>query len=352
MSPPDIADPAADTADPVFASRWLERGRKMHLRFPWLLPVISFAVGWLSFFLFQRGEGLARFIAVVALIGWPWLLAENVLGRLILARSGGRFNIGVVRFVTQQIQQEILFFALPFLIGATQAHFGQIIFSGIAVLVALALTLDPIYLHRIAPHRGLSTAVHGYCTFIAALVVLPVALHMPLDEALPLSLLITAGTLLAGLPRMLLSVSGWRMRLGGTLALLLSLVLLWLVHSWVPAAGFWVRDARVTNSIIQLQPGVSLQTFSPRDLAGGGVVAFVAVRAPTGLAQDVVFEWRHKGKVLDSIPARISGGREEGFRTYSRKQNFPADPLGNWCVDLITPQRQVIARIRFEVVGE
>lgn len=330
---------------------WLERGRRLHTRLPWLLPLISFAIGWLSFFLFQRGEALARFIALVALIGWPWLLLENVLGRLVTSRSNGKLSIGAVRFVTQQIQQEILFFALPFLIGATQLHAGQIFFSGSAIALAIALTLDPIYLHRIAPHRGLSTAVHGYCTFIAALVVLPVALHMPLDEALPLSLLITSVTLLLCLPRMLLSTEQWRWRLLGSAALIISLVLLWTARSAIPAAGLWVMDARVTHSVVEREPGAVIKTIDEASLHAQGAYAFVSVRAPAGLSQHVVFEWRHEGQVLDRIPADISGGRKEGFRTYSRKENFPEDSVGQWRVDLLTPQGQLIARLRFRVSG-
>lgn len=329
--------------------RWVDRMRGLHLRMPWLLPLLSFSLGWFGFFLFQRGESLARAVALIALLGWPWLIAENMLGRILVQRSGGRLSINAVRFVTQQIQQEILFFALPFLIGATQLHPGHLIFSATAVVVAIVITIDPIYLRRIASHRGLSTVLHGYCTFIASLVVLPVALHMPLGKALPLSVAITALTLLAGLPRMLLSVEGWRRRVFGTLVLFFGFALLWNCIQWIPAAGFWVRDARTSTQIVGLQPGKAVKQFDLASLNANGVVAFVAVRAPTGLSQDVVFEWRHRSKVTDRISAEISGGRQEGFRTYSRKRKFPADPRGRWWVDLKTPQGQVIARLRFTV---
>ena len=90
-----------------------------------------------------------------------------------------------------------------------------------------------------------------------------------------------------------------------------------------------------------------VKAFAPGALQASGAVAFVAVRAPTGLSQAVVFDWHQDGRLIDRIPAEISGGREAGFRTYSRKQNFPADSRGNWRVDLRTPQGQLIARMRF-----
>lgn len=316
---------------------------------PWLLPAASFAFGWLSFALVQRGERLSSAVAVLALIGWPWLFAENAMGRLIVARSKGRLSIGAVRFVTQQIEQEILFFALPFLFTASQFVPGQIVFLAIACAVAVLTTLDPIYFHRIAPHAGLATALHAYCTFIAALVVLPIVVHIPLDRALPIAMVVTGLTLAASVPRMLAATSRPSLQLAGVIALPLALIVAWALRSWIPPAGLWVRDARITDRVENLQPGEKISTIAADRLVREGADAFVAVRAPLGLSQAVVFEWRWNGVVVDRIPAQISGGREEGFRTFSRKQNFPENPRGSWVVDLQTPAQQIAARMRFEV---
>lgn len=331
------------------AQRLLEQAEVFLDRFPWLLPSASFLLGWVGFFLFQRGEALARAVAVIALVGWPWLLAENLLGRWVVARSKGRLSISAVRFVTQQIQQEILFFSLPFMFGASLLVPGHIAFMALAAVVALAVSLDPIYLHRIAPHAGLSSALHAYCTLIAALVVLPIVLHLPLDQALPMALAITALSLLLSLPRMLLAVSGWQIRVVGCVVLVSVLGLLWGVRGWIPPAGLWVRDARIAHYVDGLEPGPPLERVSVDALRAQGAVAFVAVRAPVGLSQAVVFDWRQDGQVVDRIPAQISGGREGGFRTFSRKENFPADPRGQWHVDLRTPDGQLISRMRFVV---
>ncbi len=340
--------PRAATASS--AQRLLDRARIFLDRYPWLLPSASFLLGWVGFFLFQRGEALARGVAIIALVGWPWLLAENLLGRWVVARSKGRLSISAVRFVTQQIQQEILFFSLPFMFGATLLVPGHIAFMALAALVALVVSLDPIYLNRIAPHAGLSSALHAYCTLIAALVVLPIALHMPLDQALPIALGITALSLLLSLPRMLLSVSTWKARTLGCVALVAAFGLLWALRGLIPPAGLWVRDARIAHYVDGLEPGPSVQRMTVDTLHAKGASAFVAVRAPVGLSQAVVFEWRQHGESVDRIPALISGGREDGFRTYSRKENFPADPRGRWRVDLRTPDGQLIARMRFVVV--
>jgi hypothetical protein len=83
----------------------------------------------------------------------------------------------------------------------------------------------------------------------------------------------------------------------------------------------------------------------------GGIVAYTAVYAPPSLRQAIVHVWRRDGRVEDVVRlSPIRGGRREGFRTFSRKSGFPADPVGRWTVDVMTPSGQLIGRMRFTVV--
>lgn len=327
--------------------RWFAEG-PFH-RWPWLLPVISFAAGWLGYALVQRGEAMARAIAVMALIGWPWLLAENLLGGWLERLSGGRLRASLLPFITQSLQQEILFFALPFLIGATQQDVGQYVFTGVVAAGALVSTLDPVYHSRIAAKPANSVAFHAFCTFIASLVVLPMAAGMPLEQALPVALGLSGVWVLLSVPRML---DGWRThrkRLLGFATLILALFALWELRAHVPPAGLSLKHSRMTQTLDGLQPGAAVKRIDAQSLLTDGVIAFVAIRAPAGLAQSVTFEWWHRGERLDRVPAEIRGGSESGWRTFTRKQNFPENPRGRWHVDVLTPQGQLICRLSFTV---
>ncbi len=326
--------------------RWLNR--RWAGRWPWLLPTISFVAGWLGFLLIQRSESMARVIAVMALVGWPWLLAENLLGRWLERATHNRLPPKLLGFVTQNLQQEILFFSLPFLIGATQRDVGQIAFTASVALVAIVSTIDPFYQKHIASRPDTSAAFHGLCTFIASLVVLPIALAMPLEQALPFALAITGLWLLLSLPRMLAGIQDHRLRLVSIAAIGVALVCLWQFRAHVPAAGLSLKDSRITQTIDELQPGPVLRRIDADALIADGVIAFVAIRAPMGLSQSVMFEWWHRGIRLDQITERIQGV-DHGWRTYSRKRNFPPDPGGAWRVDVLTPQGQLICRLRFVV---
>jgi hypothetical protein len=122
---------------------------------------------------------------------------------------------------------------------------------------------------------------------------------------------------------------------------------LWEMRAQVPAAGLAVTSARITQTIDGLNPGPSVHELARADLERG-VVAFASIRAPAGLSQKVVFEWHHNGE-HERMVATIHGGSADGYRIYSRKQLFPEDAVGVWIVDVLTPQEQLLRRLRFTV---
>jgi hypothetical protein len=324
----------------------IERAFELERRVPWLLPAVSFSAGWASFVLVQRGESLARLIAALALLGWPWLLIEPWL-RKRLERTKERLGNLVVNFISQSLQQELLFFSLPFLIGATELQAGHIAFTSIAAAAALLTTVDPWYERLIAVRAARRMTFHAYCSWLAALVVLPIALSLPLERALPLSLITVTAWLLLTLPLSLYSLRGFAARLVWAVGILLAPALLWMARAQLPAAGLAVTEARITQTIDDLNPGQAVRRLARLDLERG-VIAFAAIRAPSGLSQEVIFEWRHADH-LERIVEQIQGGRSTGFRTYSRKQIFPEAASGSWTVDVLTPQQQLLKRLRFVV---
>lgn len=320
---------------------WLER-------WPWAVPVSSFLFGWASFALVQRGERIAQLIAATVVLSWIWLLAEELLGRWLVRWTEGRVSATLIHFVTQSLQLEMLFFSLPFLIAGTHLDAGQIGFMLMACAATLICTLDRVYLRRISADGITHVGFHAFCSFLTGWVLLPIVFGLPLEQAMPLALTLTGGMVLACLPRVLSGIGGWR-RVQRLLLFALALSAFWMLRAHIPAANLAVKQSLITQQVSEeLVPGAERRLIPVAELSQG-VIAFVAIRAPLGLAQEVTFEWRLNGEVQDRIPATLRGGRELGYRLYSRKHNFPADPRGRWTVLLRTPDGQLIGRLAFEV---
>jgi uncharacterized protein DUF5924/DUF2914 family protein len=350
VSPVESGAEDAPRAQTIQRKGWPERLRRLsrwHARLPWLLPLSSFIAGWIGFVMVRRGADWARLVAMLALVGWPWLLIEPVVRRLLEQRRR-RLGTFVVNFVSQSLQQELLFFSLPFVIGATQSDAGQIAFVCFVGAAALVSTIDPLYERWIAKRAARRLLFHAYCSWIAALVVLPMVLLVPLEQALPMSLATVVVWLVLTFPLSWRSLRTWRARTAWLASVIVVPIVIWELRGQVPAAGLAVKRARITQSIDGLEPGPAVETVA-RSALDQGVIAYAVIRAPAGLTQTVIFEWHHN-RESERIAEKIHGGSESGWRAFSRKMVFPPDAVGSWTVDLVTPQGQLLKRLRFDIV--
>ena len=71
--------------------------------------------------------------------------------------------------------------------------------------------------------------------------------------------------------------------------------------------------------------------------------------APRGLDERIYHVWKLDGVEMDRIALDIHGGRKAGYRAWTHKRNFPADPVGDWRVQVVTEAGQQIGVLRFRV---
>lgn len=84
---------------------------------------------------------------------------------------------------------------------------------------------------------------------------------------------------------------------------------------------------------------------------GGRVYVLTAVFAPTDLETNLYHRWQHfdgRWITVNKFFLPIVGGRGEGYRGYSFKNNVLP---GKWRVDVITERGQIVGRARFDVVS-
>ncbi len=84
---------------------------------------------------------------------------------------------------------------------------------------------------------------------------------------------------------------------------------------------------------------------------GDKVYVYFRIFSPTRFSDQVLMRWYWKDpsagwKLHDSIPIRIVGGREEGFRGYGMKSNYQP---GDWKLQVETTDEREIGRVYFTV---
>lgn len=214
---------------------------------------------------------------------------------------------------------------------------------------ALVSILDPLYFRLAERHRWLYFAFHAQCVFLVMLVTLPIMLQLTTGESLLLAILATVFFSLPSLAHLLQprGLTGWLAMIG--LAMLLGGAV-WAGRAWVPPATLWLTGTA-------LSPGFDSAAREPRGsmpltesaLHTNGLYAYTAIRAPRGLREKIYHVWRHEGEVIDRIPLIIHGGRSQGYRAWTHKQQFPADSQGDWRIDVMTSTGQRIGVMRFTI---
>lgn len=323
-------------------------------RYPRFLAVVSFAMGVASFLLVNRQNNSAAVIAGILLACWVWLMMEN----LVTDKIARRFNIHipppVLRYITQIVHQESLFFILPFFFVTTTWNSGQPVFIGLLGIAALASVIDPLYFRWLAARQVLYMALHTLTLFAVLLTALPVILHLTTFQTYSFA---TAATVMLAIPTLVRAVpegTGWRGWLKLVLVIGVLSATLWFARYWVPPATLWLTDVHVSQTLDQHNrtPGEETKTLSKTQLLAQGLYAYTAIRAPRGLAEDIFHVWMHEGQEIDRIPLKIRGGREEGYRTWSHKTVFPDQLEGRWQVRVVTEGGQLIGVVRFKVTAQ
>lgn len=321
-------------------------------RYPGLIALFGFVSGIASFILVDRQEGVGRVIAVLMLLSWIWLLFEGLLTRSAARWLGLEVPPLVLRYVTQLIHQESLFFVLPFFFVTTAWNSGQALFTSLLGLAALVAIVDPLYYRWLAKRRWMYLGYHTLTLFAVLLTALPLIVHLTTAESYRLAL---AAALLLSFPSLASSLHihrGWRwLALAGLIAALGGVG--WLARPWVPPATLWLTEVAVTTQMDNASraPGESLRQIDATQLRSNGLYAYTSINAPRGLDERIYHVWRHNGEVVDRIALDIHGGRKAGYRAWTHKRNFPGNPEGDWQVWVVTEAGQQIGTLRFSVTG-
>jgi hypothetical protein len=320
-------------------------------RYPFAIALFGFVSGVLSFVMVERNQELVKVIAILMLVSWVWLASEVMLTRGIFHWFGFKLPPALVSFATQMVHQESLFFVVPFFFITTAWNTGQMVFTAFLIVAAFISIVDPIYYRWLAPRRWLYFIYHGVTIFAVSLTALPIIFQLPTPKAYLYSLLFAVALTLPNVARSLEWV--WWKRFFGVILLAAAAGSFGLlIRPWVPPATLWLTEVAITDEI-NTEDRVPVRVYKKvsAEQLRNGIYAYTAIHAPRGLNERIYHVWTHNGKVIDKVALHISGAREAGYRSWSRKENFPEDSIGRWNIRVVTEANQVIGILRFQVIA-
>lgn len=322
------------------AFAWLRR---------WGISFASLLSGLATLFVFRRGLPHVRWIIGYLLLLWL-LFAVLTQLRQSLETRGHRFVVTAADYTIQTLYHGLLLFVLPAYWASTTLASANVFFFLLLVALALLATFDPWYQVVVQPRPWLGY-VFFLCSIFAALNV-----ALPLVGIPPhLALVLSAWVALLAITPAVRRVRDWPWSRAFQATAIGAVGAGLLAHAGrelIPPAPLSLARAVIARSMDGWDPGDPISRGIPASELGNGLYAYTAVYAPAGLTQPIVHVWSHNGLPVTTVRlSPVHGGRREGFRTYSHKTSFPADPIGRWSVDVRTSSGQLIGRLRFRVTS-
>jgi hypothetical protein len=337
--PVDSSPPQPAVASGLAARAFIRR---------WGISLASLASGFATLVVFRRGVPHVGWIVGYVVVLWLLFAVLSQTRAALLAR-GRRLVVVAGDYTIQTLYHGLLLFVLPGYFASTTLDGITVLFFAILSAAALLTTVDPWYRAVVHPRPWLGLAFFGFSLFAGLNVALPLV-------GVPPGAAVVGSAALAALgltPTYLQRAGRWRAAAVRVAAVAACAVVAALaLRPAIPPAPLSLVHATLARSIIDLEPVEPVGRVSVDELrAWGGLIAFTPVAAPAALRQPIEHRWRHDGRVVSTVrlPTPVRGGRPGGFRTFSRKGDFPADPRGAWTVDVVTASGQLIGRVRFRV---
>ncbi|PYM14816.1 MAG: hypothetical protein DMD81_16845 [Candidatus Rokuibacteriota bacterium] len=325
----------------------------------WGVSIGSFVSGLLTLFVFRRDLPHVGWIVGYVILLWL-LFAVLALTRPASSHAAQPEPLGSGRgrrvrtaadYAVQTLHHGLLLFMLPAYYASTTFTSVNVVFLTVLAGLTLLATFDPWYRTLVHPRPWLGLTFFVVSVFAALNVALPLIGVRP-----NVALLLAAWTAtVAVTPAVHRGGRSWQRALSLTCAGgVVAAALVYAGRAAIPPAPISVARAAIAWDVDGGEPidplGGTIAAQKIRD--NGGLVAYTAVYAPAGLRQPIAHVWRRNGRIVNVVTLTpVRGGRRQGFRTYSRKAAFPANPAGAWTVDVTTPSGQLIGRLRFRVTS-
>jgi hypothetical protein len=305
-----------------------------------LLPWASLALSTSSAFLMDRDQAQARVVAGIAAGSWmAMLLVSFVLG-YVEQKVKAAWVKGVARFsmtaLAQNVLQLCLYFALPLYLFSAAFTLPQVGFIGAMLAAAVIITWDP-FCERALESPIMRPVLTAFISFSSMAAVLPM-LGLPHGPSLWIAALSVA--VFAPLVRYLELRRERIPVLTILVSALVPVALMLDLARAIPPAPLRLVEIGIGTGVVNrtLQGQTDYFETPPAKMH-----CFSAIAAPVGLRENLEHVWIHDGRAFEPIELEVRGGREEGFRTWTRR-SLGKDPSGKWTCEVRTPMGQVLGR--------
>lgn len=324
----------------MYSIRALPAGPRRLLR---LQPVLAVATGLFGVLLMRSGFEYIPWVIALLMLAAAFIFLRIYL----LGEHSDSSTAKITDFAVQYAIGDILLLILPFYIESTTFLSLNLVFAFFVLLLTVIASWDAMYEMCILHRPLLRTIYYGFTFFAVLNFVFPVLFGLRNVYSILLSAAIAQ--LIAIL---FCHPEKWLFSRKRNLAFVLIGVLvisasLWLGRGMIPPAPLKLVQPTACHAVDSRE---AKEPFT--EIENGALqkaVFYTPIFAPLGLEEEIIHRWLHEGKEVVSINlGNIRGGREQGYRTWSRHQL--REGPGRYTVEVWTGGGQLVGTGGFDLL--
>ena len=312
-------------------------------------PYLSLFLGMLTILLWERGFDFIRWVFIYLIfIGITTLLLLRFVK--YLPHENKFFSIAkwCVEFINQNLYQDLILFLLPIYYQSSTVFSKNVIFLIIIAVFDIITTFDNVYRTLIMRNKITQFLFYAFNIFAFLNFCLPVLFGIRNIYSLYISIA-TTDLLLA--PLFINYRELFKITKGGLVfvAVLLSLLTINMLKDFIPPVPLKIvfGTASIDIDRNKKEPITPFSTISSKGLET--IYCYTSIFAPMGIKENLWHVWKRDGVMVQKVRQDITGGRKEGYRTWSKRTVTGNNAEGVWAVDVETGGGQLIGRVRFEI---
>jgi len=327
----------------------------------WLHSLYALSLGLLVVFFAAKGFGHSRWLTATLALAWILLVVFfRVFGggaeqEKALEKSGAKVRFVLVTYLLKNLYQGMLFFVLPFYWKSTTFESENVAFVVLLCVCALVSTLDVVFDKVIMRARVLASLFYAFTLFACLNLVVPA--FMP-NTPLATAMMVAAGLTVISFVLMHVSFAALRdpKVLGGIVAATtFAVVIAALTRTAVPPVPMYIDNAAVGPKLLA-DGRLAMEVRSVHASYVKKLHAVTDVAVPGGVGDLLFHVWRHDGKVIATLSGKTKRSLKSNgiarLRSRLSSKQLPKkqeDRVGQWSVDVVTADGQLVGRFGFEV---
>ncbi|MBI5682489.1 MAG: DUF2914 domain-containing protein [Deltaproteobacteria bacterium] len=323
-------------------------------------PYLSLLLGILTIVLWERGFEFIRWAFIYLIfIGITTIILLRFARHLSCENKIFPIAVWCIEFINQNIYQDLILFLLPIYYQSSTLYSKNVVFLIIITALAIITTFDNLYRTVILRSKVTQFLFYTFNLFAFLNFCLPVLAGVrnifSLYISISLSILLLS-PLFVNYRQIVVSskhvLKGFNL---GMIFIIIPMILISflavnLLKGFIPPVPLKLISGTASTDIdrVKKEPTSPFSSISSKGLET--IYCYTSIFAPMGIKETLWHVWKKDDVFIQKVPQVITGGRKEGYRTWSKRTLARNDAKGTWIVDIETGGGQLVGRVRFKVI--